>query len=221
VRKWCLFIAVFGLLTLGVPLLAGADSAQPTGAYAESDFFATWPGAVLLHIERSPAASGYVRSDPYYLDCPNACTRPFDPGQKVTLWAYPSSGPDFSGWSGDLCAGQGNPCVATIAKDSIVTANFTGAVVPPVTHTHELTILNDTASGATITLTPPGAPSGVCLLVVGPTLCYFHVVAGTHVTLTYAGAFSGAFSWLSGGCTGFVAIACHVTMDQDKFVSAG
>jgi len=103
---------------------------------ADSDFFWYWPCASFLHVETTPAGEslGYVRSTPYAIDCPHACTRPFAAGTTVVLTAYPSNGAYFTDWSG-ACAGQGNPCTVTVNGDTQVTANFGGRRV----HTQELT----------------------------------------------------------------------------------
>jgi len=98
---------------------------------ADSDFFWYWPCASFLHVETTPAGEslGYVRSTPYAIDCPHACTRPFAAGTSVVLTAYPSNGAYFTDWSG-ACAGQGNPCTVTVNGDTQVTANFGGVAIP-------------------------------------------------------------------------------------------
>jgi uncharacterized repeat protein (TIGR02543 family) len=100
---------------------------------ADSDAFWYWPCASFLHVAVSPAgeSKGFVRSDPYYIDCPWACTRPFEDGSQTTLYAFPSNGVTFAGWNGDACAGQANPCTLTVSGDVTVTADFTGDIVPP------------------------------------------------------------------------------------------
>lgn len=98
---------------------------------ADSDFFWYWPCASFLHVETTPAGEslGYVRSTPYAIDCPHACTRPFAAGTSVVLTAYPSNGAYFTDWSG-ACAGQGNPCTVSVNGDTQVTANFGGVAIP-------------------------------------------------------------------------------------------
>lgn len=114
-------LAVTALGALALAALVPAASSQPP-PYAVY----TWPGAVLLSIGTLPPgqSAGYVRSTPYYIDCPYACVRPFDVGQTVTLSAYPSSGFEFTGWTGPACRGQGNPCTFTIEEDTGVGAVF-------------------------------------------------------------------------------------------------
>ena len=108
---------------------------------ADSDFFWYWPCASFLHVETNPAGAslGYVRSTPYAIDCPHACTRPFAPGTSVVLTAYPSNGASFTSWSG-ACAGQGNPCTAVVNGDTQVTANFDGVAIPATTNTPRVTL---------------------------------------------------------------------------------
>jgi hypothetical protein len=106
--------------------LAGGFASGTAAVSPPSYGVYSWPGAVLLSVGTLPVgvSAGYVRSTPYYVDCPRACVRPYDIGQTVTLTAHPSSGYSFSSWNGPACAGQGNPCTFTIAEDTGVGANF-------------------------------------------------------------------------------------------------
>jgi Divergent InlB B-repeat domain len=91
----------------------------------------TWVGAIGMTVDVLPWGGGYVRSDPYLIDCPMACVRPFEPNRDVKLTAYPTSGHTFKGWEG-ACAGQGNPCTVKVSSAALeVTAVFTGQFVPP------------------------------------------------------------------------------------------
>ena len=91
----------------------------------------TWVGAVGMTVDVLPWGGGYVRSDPYLIDCPMACVRPFEQNRDVKLTAYPTSGHTFNGWEG-ACAGQGNPCTVKVSGGAMeVTAVFTGRFVPP------------------------------------------------------------------------------------------
>jgi hypothetical protein len=104
----------------------GTGAAHPTGEWADSDNFFTWAGAVWLHIDFNPIGHGrgYVRSFPLLIDCPNACTRPYDPGSTVVLTEHPSTGFAFLGWEGTACKGTAETCTFTITADTIVTADF-------------------------------------------------------------------------------------------------
>ena len=52
----------------------------------------TWAGAATLTVDVKPWGGGYVRSNPYLIDCPLACVRPFDLNREVTLTAYVTPG---------------------------------------------------------------------------------------------------------------------------------
>jgi hypothetical protein len=119
-------LVVTAVLALGVLGILSATGFARTGLYS-------WPGAVILHVHTTPDGSspGYVQSDPYYIDCPNACDRPYDVGQSVTLWAHPTGGFAFTSWTTGPCAGSTtNPCTFTITADTDVTADFSGKYVP-------------------------------------------------------------------------------------------
>jgi hypothetical protein len=94
----------------------------------------SWPGAVLLSVETTPTgdAAGNVRSDPYLVDCPGACTRPYQPGSKVSLTEAPTHGFTFTSWSGVTCdEGQTTgTCTFVISKDTHVVADYSGKYDP-------------------------------------------------------------------------------------------
>jgi len=118
-------LLVAACAALGLGLAASSGSASTSGY--------TWPGAVMLHVHTTPDGSspGYVQSDPYYLDCPNECDRPYDVGQSITLWAHPTRGFAFSKWTTGPCKdSSANPCTFTIAADTDVTADFSGSFQP-------------------------------------------------------------------------------------------
>lgn len=108
-------------------LLPAAGQSRPP----ESDGSTyTWTGAATLSVDVKPWGGGYVRSDPYLIDCPMACIRSFDPGREVTLTAYMTPGHTFKAWEG-ACAGQGNPCTVKVSGAMDVTAVLEGQYVPP------------------------------------------------------------------------------------------
>jgi hypothetical protein len=130
-----------------------------SAASGAADGYYTWPGAVSLHVHTTPAdaSPGYVQSDPYYIDCPNACDRSYDPGQSVTLWAHPTGGFAFTSWTTGPCAGTTvNPCTFTITADTDVTADFSGHYVPTAPNeTNNLFVYPIAA----LAITPTGSPS--------------------------------------------------------------
>jgi hypothetical protein len=118
-------------------LLVAALAVASIGYGATSGFARTsvysWPGAVMLHVHTTPEGSspGYVQSDPYYVDCPNECDRPYDVGQSISLWAYPTRGFAFAKWTTGPCKDSTlNPCTFTIGADTDVTADFSGKYEP-------------------------------------------------------------------------------------------
>src|SRR5262245_12058900 len=108
-------------------VLPGAGQSKPP----ESDGSAyTWTGAATLTVDVKPWGGGYVRSDPYLIDCPMACVRSFDSGREVKLTATMTPGHTFKAWEG-ACAGQGNPCTIKVTGAMDVTAVLEGQYVPP------------------------------------------------------------------------------------------
>ncbi|MDX6515380.1 MAG: trimeric autotransporter adhesin [Gaiellaceae bacterium] len=215
------------ILALGA-LLAGQGAASTKDAvpppYDQSDSFWSWPGSVLLHVSVSPAeaTAGYVVSDPYYIDCPWACTRPYDAGSTVVLTAYPTNGFTFTSWSGDACAGQGNPCTLTMTANTLVTANFSGSYVPR-------EVPSTPAGRYTLTVHPTGDPWSSITSDIGGINCTdFGVIgtcsasypAGTHVSLS-ANPFIifSIFGGWSGSATGS-ANPLDVTMNGNKYITA-
>lgn len=145
------------VLVLGAvaALLPAAGQSKPP----ESDGSTyTWTGAATLTVDVKPWGGGYVRSDPYLIDCPFACIRSFDAGREVKLTATMTPGHTFKAWEG-ACAGQGNPCTIKVSGAMDVTAVLEGQFVPPAP-TKPPTVtnasLNVTTSGLTATLTGTG-----------------------------------------------------------------
>ena len=120
------------LLVLAVAAVAVLLPASGNSRVPEDDGSTyTWAGAATLTVDVKPWGGGYVRSDPYLVDCPLACVRPFDQNREVKLTAYVTPGHTFKAWEG-ACAGQGNPCTLKVTGAIVdVTAVFTGQYVPP------------------------------------------------------------------------------------------
>ena len=119
-----LFVVAF--VAIGM-MLPGAGQSRPP----ESDGSTyAWTGAATLTVDVKPWGGGYVRSDPYLIDCPMACIRAFDANREVKLTAYMTPGHTFKAWEG-ACAGQGNPCTIKVSGSMDVTAVLEGQYVPP------------------------------------------------------------------------------------------
>jgi hypothetical protein len=147
-------VTISALVVIAV-LLPGAGQSKPP----ESDGSTyTWTGAATLTVDVKPWGGGYVRSDPYLIDCPLACIRAFEPNSEVRLSAYPTPGHTFKGWEG-ACAGQGNPCTIKAAGAMDVTAILEGQYVPPVTSPAAATVaanVSGACPGCTVTLVGSG-----------------------------------------------------------------
>ena len=122
--RWVLLVLSVAAATA---LLPGAGQSRPP----ESDGSTyTWTGAATLTVDVKPWGGGYVRSDPYLIDCPLACIRAFEPNREVKLTAYMTPGHTFKAWEG-ACAGQGNPCTIKVSGAMDVVAVLEGQYVPP------------------------------------------------------------------------------------------
>lgn len=218
-RSACMAASLLAFLFAGLLLAGGAgagstvratpnpvvfDCAGPSVTdVVDSDFFWYWPCASFLHVSVAPTgdALGYVQSTPYAIDCPHACTRPFDAGTKVTLTAYPSAGAFFESWSGDACADQGNPCIATVSGDTQVTANFGGVAIPPETASPQEQL--GTFMGYVTAATVTGTNGFSCSF----SLCTKNYAPGTSVTLSATGSVGAPFSF----CDSTTGTTLHVS----------
>jgi hypothetical protein len=84
---------------------------------------------VTLSVTISPDGAGWVRSSPYVIDCPTACSQTIDRDSILTLTATPTSGFTFTGWAG-ACTGTG-ACIVTLNDAAGVVANFSGKFEAP------------------------------------------------------------------------------------------
>jgi len=98
-----------------------------------------------LVVEKAGAGSGVVTSSPSGIDCGLTCEATFPP--TVTLYASPSPGSNFAGWSGGECSGTASLCTITLTADTTVTANFEiytpGALMVVGRENHTATLLPD------------------------------------------------------------------------------
>ena len=89
--------------------------------------------------------SGTVTSNPAGINCGSTCSASFDSGTNVTLSATPSSGWNFSGWSG-ACTGTGTCSLAMSAAREVI-ATFSEAPPPALTRDTPITAISG-ASGS-------------------------------------------------------------------------
>jgi hypothetical protein len=148
------------------------------------------------------SGSGKVTSDPAGISCPGTCSVTVGQGVPVTLFATPSPGSMFVGWSGGGCSGTG-PCVVPMHASQSVTANF---AIP-----RALTLTLRGRGAGSITSSPGGISC--------PKACSGIFGQGSRVTLTPRPKSGSAFAgWSGAGCSG--PKSCVLTMGSNKSVAA-
>ncbi|HAZ42430.1 MAG TPA: hypothetical protein DCY52_09195, partial [Methylococcaceae bacterium] len=155
---------------------------DPNGQNSRVGFASTWVTAAANTLSVSVAGSGSVTSSPSGISCTANCNTSFAPGTSVSLTATPTSGAQFTGWSGG-CSGTTNPCSVNLANPALVTANFS---LP----SFALTVSK--SGNGTVTSSPAGIDCGVT--------CSATYTSGTTINLTAAPATGYLFSGWS-GCT--------------------
>jgi uncharacterized repeat protein (TIGR02543 family) len=123
-------------------------------------------------------------------------------GTSVTVTATPSSGYQFTGWSGDV-SGTTNPVTIQISRNTSVVASFSQI-------TYALSVTKSGSGSGTITASPAGISCG--------STCTASYVGGTVVTLTATPASGSTFGGWSGSCSG--TSTCSVTMSAARSVGA-
>jgi hypothetical protein len=163
-----------------------------------------------LTVSLAGTGSGSVTSEPQGINCGSGCSGIFTGGTTVTLFASPTTGSVFAGWSG-ACSGTGS-CVVTMNAAESVTATFN---LPPPSFPLTVTIGQPSSSGAGGTGTVTSSPSGIDC----PDACSASYVSGTVVTLTATPGSGSAFAgWSGAGCSGTG--TCVVTMNAAESVVA-
>ncbi|MHB8879453.1 MAG: InlB B-repeat-containing protein, partial [Myxococcaceae bacterium] len=149
-----------------------------------------------LTVVSAGTGQGAVVSDPVGIDCGADCTEDYPFGASVVLTATPTTGSEFTGWSGGGCTGTGT-CTTTITAATTVTATFTLT-------THGLTVARAGTGTGTVSSTPAGINCG--------TDCTEDYPFGTSVVLTATPSTGSTFTgWSGGGCSGTGTCATTVT----------
>jgi hypothetical protein len=138
---------------------------------------------------------GRVDSDLPGIECPPACSIPWEAGTAVTLTAMPSAGLRFVGWAG-ACSGR-EPCRLTVTGPASVTATFGPRAF-------RLTV-RSTGNGR-VTSRPAGIACGG--------RCSAAFTAGTTVRLTARPARGWRFAGWSGACRGRGTCVVRATADR-------
>ena len=153
-----------------------------------------------LSVSRSGSGSGTVVSSPAGIRCGSTCSFEFGYGTSVTLTVTPTTGSNFTGWSG-ACFGVG-PCTVSMTRARSVAASFS---LLPVT----LTVSKAGLGSGTVSSSPLGISCGQT--------CRRNFLYGTTVTLLATPDPGSLFSGWSDACSG--AGPCVVTMSQARSVT--
>jgi hypothetical protein len=154
-----------------------------------------------LTVALAGSGAGAVSSVPGGIDCGSSCVSQFEAGSTVALTATPSSGSDFTGWSG-ACTGIGQ-CLLTMSSGQSVTATFT-------LQRYSVTVTPSGAGSGSVSSAPAGVDCGAT--------CTAQFDYGTPVSLTAVPARGSTFAGWTGDCLGTA--SCDLTADADHSVGA-
>ncbi|MGC4059331.1 MAG: InlB B-repeat-containing protein [Aquabacterium sp.] len=132
------------------------------------------------------------------------CSNTYNEGASVTLAATPTSGYQFSGWSG-ACSGSTSSCTVAVSRALNVTATF--AVIPPPPPPPVTYALNLTFAGSGSVTSTVSGNSTSC-----SATCSTAYAPSTSVTLAATPASGFRFTGWSGDCTG--TSTCTVAMSR-------
>lgn len=174
--------------------------------------FTLIPNQYSLSVTKTGEGSGTVTSSPVGIKCGDSCSKSFKKNLRVTLRARPSSGSEFTGWSG-ACSGNKTTCTLKVDGAKEATANFD--LIP----TYTLTVTKDGDGSGTVTGLPKGLDKGIiCGDKCSDTFLLKDVNKPVKVTLKAKAASGSQFTGWSGACSGVG--SCVVDMDDDADVNA-
>jgi hypothetical protein len=166
-----------------------------------SDHRTVFAGFVRQHpltVQRT--GPGTVVNTTWGIDCGQACTAQVQDGYQVILYATPSQGYEFGGWTGCQSV-DGLRCYVTMSEARNVTARFVA---------RRALSVQTTGSGH-VTSSPAGIDCWAS--------CAASFDSGTQVTLTAEAAPGYVFkSWT--GCDSVAAARCTVSMGAERTVAA-
>ncbi len=170
-----------------------------------------------LTTSTSGTGIGTVVSAPAAISCGIYCTGSFTSGDTVTLWAIPSAGSTFNGWSGGGCSGTASTCIVAMSQALTVTAGFT--LIPG---QNTLTITNVNGVGSAVIDSAAGAVTsdtgGISCGNTG-TACSASFASTSTVTLTATPATGYTFAGWGGACWG-IGSTCTLMMSNSMSVTA-
>ena len=168
------------------------------------------PPPEIITVNASVTGNGAIVSSPEGLDCGSTCIADFATSLgTVALTATPSSGWEFSHWTGS-CNGQSTPLAGGGSRCTLATS---------ADHTTAAVFTESTTATVTVSLVGSGmvtsSPSGIQC----PSDCSWDFdIAGGNVTLTATPDAGWEFVGWSGACSG--AANCTVSVSQDQAVTA-
>ena len=189
-------------ITATAPPGAGAVDVTvrtPNGFTATSPADLFTYAAATNTLTASVTGNGTVTSNDGAISCPSTCSATYGTGVPVTLWAKPSAGSSFAGWSG-ACSGFG-ACVVTMNGAQSVSATFVQDVA---------TLSVAVAGYGKVSSSPAGIACG--------SVCTMNATGGTVVTLTASPSSGATFSGWGGACSGNG--GCAVTLNAATSVTA-
>ena len=143
-----------------------------------------------LSVSRQGTGSGTVTSTPSGINCGSTCSASYAAGTSVTLTAQPTSGSNFTGWSG-ACTGTSS-CTVSMDSARSVTASFTAAATPRL-----VTLTKSGAGTGSVTSSPSGLScTAYCLS------ASVSFPSTSAVTLTATASSGSTFAGWGGACSG-------------------
>jgi hypothetical protein len=153
-----------------------------------------------LTVTKSGTGTGTVTGPG--ITCGADCSENYIVGTTTVIFATPTVGSTFTGWSGGGCSGTSS-CSVTMSQAQNVTATFTVQIFT-------LLVQKSGTGTGTITSTPTGISCG--------TDCNQNYAYATSVTLAQSSGAGSSFAGWTGDCAGTG--SCVVSMTQSRSVTA-
>jgi hypothetical protein len=153
-----------------------------------------------LTVTKSGTGSGTVTGPG--ITCGSDCTENYIVGTTTVIFATPTVGSTFIGWSGGGCTGTSS-CSVTMTQAQNVTATFT-------VQTFTLLVQKSGTGSGTVTSVPTGISCG--------TDCTQDYAYATSVTLAQSAGAGSSFAGWTGDCTGTG--PCVLSLTQARTVTA-
>ncbi len=168
--------------SLGTTYCYEVAAVNASGVSAFSNLACASPsGGFTLTTAKAGTGVGTVTSSPTGIDCGAICSYTYLAGKAVTLTATPSSGSNFSSWSGGGCSGT-DPC--TLVGNGSITTTATFATVEAAPTVKSVTP-NQGAPGAAVpvTINGSGFAAGATVSISGTGVTPSNVTVGSATQL--------------------------------------